>query len=87
MDLRSTIQATLSADQSTRQQAELALKGAEQQQGFILELLSLVEVEQDPGIKQSTAIYLKNRVSRAWPTEHPIHPPIPDPDRKPFRDR
>lgn len=87
MDLRSTIQATLSADQSTRQQAELALKGAEQQQGFILELLSLIEVEQDPGVKQSTAIYLKNRVSRAWPTEHPIHPPIPDPDRKPFRDR
>ncbi|KAJ9659855.1 Nonsense-mediated mRNA decay protein 5 [Neophaeococcomyces mojaviensis] len=87
MDLRTTIQHTLSADQSTRQQAELALKSAEQQQGFIDQLLSLVEAEQDPGIRLSTAVYLKNRVSRAWPTENPVHQPIPEVDRKPFRDR
>ncbi|KAK5101841.1 Nonsense-mediated mRNA decay protein 5 [Lithohypha guttulata] len=87
MDLRSTIYSTLSADQSTRQQAEIALKHAESSPGFILELLSLVETEQDLGVRQSTAIYLKNRVSRAWPTENPIHQPIPDQDRKPFRDR
>ena len=87
MDLRSTIQSTLSADQSTRQQAEISLKHAETAQGFILELLNLVEVEQDFGVRQSTVIYLKNRISRGWPTENPIHQPIPEPDCKPFRDR
>lgn len=87
MDLRSTIQSTLSPDQSIRVQAESALEQAKEQQGFVLQLLSLVEVEQDHGIRQSTAIYLKNRVSRAWPTETAIHQPIPEADRKPFRDR
>jgi len=87
MDLRSTVKSTLSADQSTRQQAELALKHAEQAQGYILELLNLVEAEQEFDVRQSAAILLKNKVSRAWPTENPIHQPIPEPDRKPFRDR
>jgi len=87
MDLRSTIQSTLSADATIRQQAELTLKSAEQHPGFISSLLDVLQSEQDAGVRLSTAVYLKNRISRAWPTEGPIQAPIPEPERKPFRDR
>lgn len=87
MDLRIVIQNSLSADPTLRQQAELNLKSAEQHPGFIGALLDIVQAEQDPAIRLSTAIYLKNRISRAWPTENPIHQPISEPERKPFRDR
>jgi len=87
MDLRSTIQSTLSADTAIRSQAENALKSAEQQPGFIGALLDIVQTEQNPGIRLSTAVYLKNRISRGWPTENTPHQPISEPERKPFRDR
>lgn len=87
MDLRSTIASTLSANASTRQQAELALKAAEAQSGFIEQLLQLVEREQDAGVRLSAVVYLKNRVSRGWNTEHTVHPPIPEQDRSPFKGR
>ena len=87
MDLRNTIQSTLSADAAIRQQAEAALKSAEQHPGFIGTLLDIIQAEQDNGIRLSGAIYLKNRVSRGWPTENTPHTPIPEAERKPFRDR
>jgi importin-7 len=87
MDLRKTIESTLSADATTRQQAEAALKSAEQHPGFIGALLDIIQAEQESGVRLSTAIYLKNRVSRGWPVDAPLHQPIPDNERKPFRDR
>ncbi|KIX05540.1 uncharacterized protein Z518_06412 [Rhinocladiella mackenziei CBS 650.93] len=87
MDLRATIQSTLSADTGIRSQAEIALKGAEQHPGFIGALLDILQSEQDPGIRLSTAVYLKNRISRGWATENTPHQPVSEPERKPFRDR
>ena len=87
MDLRNTIESTLSADATIRQQAEAALKSAEQHPGFIGALLDIIQAEQEAGVRLSTAIYLKNRVSRGWPTDNTPHQPIPDNERKPFRDR
>ena len=87
MDLRTTIQSTLSADATIRSQAETALKQAEQHAGFIAVLLDILQSEQDPAVRLSTAVYLKNRISRGWATEHTPHQPISEPERKPFRDR
>ena len=89
MDLRQTIASTLSPDATTRQQAELALKAAEDQPGFPNALLDVLQSEQDPGTRLSTAVYLKNRVTRGWPPpeENRMHKPIPEAERKPFRDR
>lgn len=87
MDLRTTIQSTLSADATIRSQAEAALKQAEQHPGFIGALLDILQSEQDPAVRLSTAVYLKNRVSRGWATDDNPHQPISEPERKPFRDR
>jgi importin-7 len=87
MDLRTTIQHTLSADATIRTQAEAALKQAEQHAGFIGILLDILQTEQDAAVRLSTAVYLKNRISRGWAVEHTPHEPISEPERKPFRDR
>ena len=87
MDLRNTIQSTLSADATIRSQAEIALKQAEQHPGFIGVLLDVLQSEQDPAVRLSAAVYLKNRISRGWATEHTPHQPISEPERKPFRER
>jgi importin-7 len=91
MDLRQTILSTLSADAAVRQQAETALKSAESHHGFIGALLDIVQNEQDlspaAAVRLPAAIYLKNRVSRGWSTENNVHQPIPDDERKSFRDR
>jgi importin-7 len=87
MDLRNTIESTLSPDANVRQQAELSLKTAEQHAGFTTALLDIIQAEENAAVRLSTAIYLKNRISRGWDSESPIHQPIPDAERKPFRDR
>jgi importin-7 len=89
MDLRNTIASTLSADANLRQQAELTLKAAEEQPGFSNALVDILQVEQDNGIRLSAAVYLKNRITRGWPPQedNPLHKSIPEPERKPFRDR
>ncbi|EHY53358.1 Nonsense-mediated mRNA decay protein 5 [Exophiala dermatitidis] len=87
MDLRTTIQSTLSPDATVRSQAEAALKSAEQHAGFIGALLDVLQTEQDPNIRLSGAVYLKNRISRGWPPDTTLHQPVTEPERKPFRDR
>ena len=89
MDLRNTIAATLSSDGNIRQQAELNLKAAEDQPGLPNALLDILLAEQDSAVKLSTAIFLKNRISRGWAPqdENPLHKSIPEQERKPFRDR
>ena len=51
--LRDRIAATLDANADIRRQAELDLKFAEEQAGFPDALLNILEVEQDPGVRQS----------------------------------
>jgi hypothetical protein len=51
--LRDRIAATLDANADVRRQAELDLKYAEEQPGFPDALLNILQVEQDPGVRQS----------------------------------
>ncbi|EDN04505.1 conserved hypothetical protein [Histoplasma mississippiense (nom. inval.)] len=87
--LRDRIQATLNTNADTRQQAEADLKFAEEQPGFVNALLDILQAEQDNGVRLSTVVYLKNRVTRGWAPaeEQSIHKAIPDEDRAPFRAR
>lgn len=56
MDLRATLASTLSPNTAERQQAETSLKAAENQAGFIGALLDVLRVEEDQGVKLSTAM-------------------------------
>ncbi|MCJ1310803.1 hypothetical protein MMC25_004470 [Agyrium rufum] len=87
--LRNRIQATLDPNTDIRRQAELDLKYAEEQPGFPSALLDIVEAETDNGVRQSTVVYLKNRVSRGWATGEEYHPhkPIPEDEKVPIRNR
>lgn len=87
--LRDRIQRTLDANADIRRQAELDLKYAEEQPGFPAALLDILQGERDNAVRLSSAIYLKNRVSRGWPLEdeNQLYKPIPDNERAPFRER
>ncbi|KAG8626532.1 hypothetical protein KVT40_005477 [Elsinoe batatas] len=68
--LRNGIQATLDANSDVRRQAELDLKNAEENPGFSDALLNILENEQDAGVRLSSSVYLKNRVTKRWsPTD------------------
>ncbi|KAL8963316.1 MAG: hypothetical protein Q9193_000399 [Seirophora villosa] len=62
---------------------------AEEQPGFTNALLNILQAEQDNGIRLSTVVYLKNRVSRAWTAgaEHQQHKPIAPDERVDLRNR
>ncbi|KAH0033492.1 hypothetical protein KCU78_g2456, partial [Aureobasidium melanogenum] len=64
--LRTRIQATLSANADARRQAELDLRNAEDTPGFCEALLNILEAEQDPAVRLSTVVYLKNRITKGW---------------------
>ncbi|OBT65407.1 hypothetical protein VE03_06106 [Pseudogymnoascus sp. 23342-1-I1] len=88
--VRSRIVATLDADADARRRAELDLKAAEEHAGFTDALLDILQSEQEASVRLSTAVYLKNRVSRAWAiTDHgaPTLNPIPDEEKTRFRER
>ncbi|KAI4249176.1 MAG: hypothetical protein L6R40_000634 [Gallowayella cf. fulva] len=87
--LRDRIRTTLDPNADARRQAELDLRYAEEQPGFINALLNILQAEHDHGIRQSTAVYLKNRVSRAWTAgeEHQLHKPIADEEKIDLRTR
>ncbi|KAL9107715.1 MAG: hypothetical protein Q9227_007430 [Pyrenula ochraceoflavens] len=87
--LRDRIHRTLDANADIRRQAELDLKYAEEQPGFINAILDILQGEQENAIRLSAAVYLKNRVSRGWPPqeENHIHKSIPDNERQPLRER
>ncbi|KAL1955255.1 hypothetical protein VTO42DRAFT_8853 [Malbranchea cinnamomea] len=87
--LRDRIQATLDTNADNRRQAEADLKYAESQPGFPAALLDILQVEQDPGVRLSTVVYLKNRVIRGWAPEkdHTTHKPIPEDEKLPLRNR
>ncbi|KAL9042584.1 MAG: hypothetical protein Q9214_003732 [Letrouitia sp. 1 TL-2023] len=87
--LRNRIQATLDPNADVRRQAELDLKYAEERLGFINALLDILETEQDHGVRLSTVVYLKNRVSRGWAPaeEHSLQKQIPDEEKTSLRNR
>ncbi|KAF2267928.1 ARM repeat-containing protein [Lojkania enalia] len=87
--LRDRIQATLDPNSAIRQQAELDLKFAEDKPGFTDALLNILEAEQDNGVRLSTVVYLKNRVSKGWsPAEDFTQAkPIPEEEKQSFRGR
>ncbi|KAI1003843.1 putative importin [Podosphaera aphanis] len=88
--LRSRIVATLDANADNRRRAELDLKTAEEHLGFTDALLDILLAEQEPSIRMSTVIYLKNRVTRAWSIESSSsqqNKPIPEDEKQRFRDR
>jgi hypothetical protein len=62
--LRDRIAATLDPNADIRRQAELDLKYAEEQPGFPDALANILEVERDPGVRQSSKC-----PTRAFPYE------------------
>ncbi|KAF2644917.1 ARM repeat-containing protein [Massarina eburnea CBS 473.64] len=87
--LRERVKNTLDANAAIRQQAELDLKHAEEQPGFTDALLNILENEQEPPIRLSTVVYLKNRVSKGWSPaeEFSQAKPIPEEEKESFRNR
>lgn len=70
MDLIPLFGATLSPDANERMRAELALRQLESQDGLLTSVVHLVSnAEVDMGVKQAASIYLKNRLSKAWPLD------------------
>lgn len=60
---------------------------AEDKPGFVDALLNILEAEQDNGVKLSTAVYLKNRVSKGWSAleEFSQARPVPEEEKASFR--
>ncbi|KAJ5938622.1 hypothetical protein N7466_001756 [Penicillium verhagenii] len=87
--LRDRIQSTLDANADNRRQAELDLKYAETQPGFINALLDILQGEQNNAVQLSAGVYLKNRISRGWAPieENPQRVPIPESEKPSFRER
>ncbi|KAL8707361.1 MAG: hypothetical protein Q9220_007585 [cf. Caloplaca sp. 1 TL-2023] len=87
--LRDRIQTTLDPNADARRQAELDLRYAEEQPGFINALLDILQAEHDNGVRLSTVVYLKNRVSRAWTAgeEHQFYKPVTDGEKIGLRNR
>ncbi|KAB8295847.1 hypothetical protein EYC80_008669 [Monilinia laxa] len=85
--LRGRIASTLDPDADTRRRAELDLKSAEEHPGFTDALLDILQAEQNPAIRLSTVVYLKNRVTRAWLPSETQPKPMADDEKARFRDR
>ncbi|KAL4818822.1 armadillo-type protein [Aspergillus spinulosporus] len=87
--LRNRIQSTLDANADIRRQAELDLKYAETQPGFINALLDILQGEQVNAVQLSAGVYLKNRINRGWsPIEDsPLRAPIAEEEKPGFRER
>ncbi|KAI9802910.1 MAG: hypothetical protein M1825_002141 [Sarcosagium campestre] len=87
--LRNCILSTLDSNADVRRQAELDLKYAENQPAFPDALLDILQGEQDPQIRLSTVVYLKNRVTRGWQPgeDYPQYTPIPEEQKAGFRNR
>ncbi|KAG9752614.1 ARM repeat-containing protein, partial [Aureobasidium melanogenum] len=88
--LRTRIQATLSANADARRQAELDLRNAEDTPGFCEALLNILEAEQDPAVRLSTVVYLKNRITKGWApieNEQSRFKAVPEGDKHVIRQR
>ncbi|KAG9304951.1 hypothetical protein G9A89_003120 [Geosiphon pyriformis] len=77
-------------DRNIQKQAELQIKQIEGLPGFISALLQIVGSEiSELGVRQAVAIYLKNRIRKAWRIDEDIPlsvaAPITDEDREVFK--
>ncbi|PHH61237.1 hypothetical protein CDD81_671 [Ophiocordyceps australis] len=64
--IRGLLAASLDTGADNRRRAEIQLKQVEGHPGFMDCLFQIVQAEQDPSVRLSTVIYIKNRVSRSW---------------------
>ncbi|KAF8539741.1 armadillo-type protein [Trichophaea hybrida] len=87
--LRECIGSTLSPNADIRRQAELQLKSAEVQNGFVAALTDLISSDPDANLRLSAVVYLKNKVTRSWEfnEEWPKTPAIPEDEKAILRDR
>ncbi|KAF2457955.1 putative nonsense-mediated mRNA decay protein [Lineolata rhizophorae] len=87
--VRDRIKGTLDANADIRRQAEIDLKYAEDQRGFLDALLNVLEAEQEPGVRLSTVVYLKNRINKGWAPaeEFSVAKPIPEEEKAALRGR
>jgi hypothetical protein len=82
---------TLDPNPNTRKAAELELRKMEAHAGMLPSALQLVaRNDVDPSVRQATAIYVKNRVRRAWDAKGAVltdmkQSPIPEADYEPVR--
>ncbi|ODA78543.1 hypothetical protein RJ55_05924 [Drechmeria coniospora] len=65
-NVRGLLAASLDADADSRRRSELQLKQVEESAGFMDCLFQILQAEQDPSVRLSTVIYIKNRVQRSW---------------------
>ena len=89
MQLLHVLQASLSPDASTRQQAEAALEAGARQPGFATALLSVVLApEVAPSIRQLAAVVLKKLIKEHWTFEAPAfrEPPIGEQEKAHLRE-
>ncbi|KAJ9621194.1 Nonsense-mediated mRNA decay protein 5 [Taxawa tesnikishii (nom. ined.)] len=87
--LRGRIQATLDANADVRRQAEIDLRNAESNPGFSDALLNILEADQDTGVKLSSAVYLKNRITKGWESSEgsPNVKLLPDTEKATIKNR
>lgn len=87
--LRDRISSTLTPDANIRRQAELDLKHAEENPGFVPALVEVLQAEQDNAVRQAAAVYLKNKIIHAWNPgdDYPQNKRIPDEQKESFRQR
>jgi hypothetical protein len=87
--LHSCFASTLDSNVNNRRQAELQLREAEKQPGFINACLEIVlEPQVSAGVQHAAAIYLKNKVIRYWDPIDDSSPLKIDNDEKPvFREQ
>ncbi|KAM3523812.1 hypothetical protein MY4038_008024 [Beauveria bassiana] len=87
--IRGLLATSLLPDADNRRRAELQLKQVEEEVGFLVCLLDILEAEQDASVRLATIIYLKNRVNRSWYTTDPVATGklIPDEEKNRIRDR
>lgn len=83
MQLSSVIQATMSRNNSERDEATKFLFANEQKDGFVVLLLRLISME-EPGkeVRQAAAAYLKNTVHKYWDIDACDTPVIAQSDRE-----
>lgn len=86
--LHNCFEGTLQADANVRMQAELQLKEAEKQPGFINSCLDIViEPRVSDQVKSAAAVYLKNRIAKGWCPMSTTDDEIDNDEMPVFRDR
>jgi hypothetical protein len=85
-ELVQVLQATLSPDVATREQAEAYLKQHDYAKGYIVGLMQVATAPQaDGGIRQAAAIHLKNISAKGWEPKREESPRLHEEDKVTIR--